>query len=111
LSSTARAVSERCGGLVRRRTRPCKYHPRESYEPREPNESCDPDRSCEPNKSFDLNESCDHNECHDYNESPEPSASRQCPVTTSGMRRSTSATHLALGMNAVVAEQWWCCED
>ena len=51
LSSTARAVPERCGGLVWRRPRPCESHARESYEPDESDKPCEPDESddsCEP---------------------------------------------------------------
>jgi hypothetical protein len=68
LSSTARAVPERCGGLVWRRPRPCESHARESYEPdrsyepREPNESCDPDDSYGPDESdesYNPDESCE----------------------------------------------------
>ena len=54
LSSTARAVPERCGGLVWRRPRPCESHARESYEPdksREPDDSCEPDDSYGPDES------------------------------------------------------------
>jgi hypothetical protein len=60
LSSTARAVPERCGGLVWRRPRPCESHARESYEPdksREPDDSCEPDDSYGPDESYEPDQS------------------------------------------------------
>lgn len=84
LSSTARAVPERCGGLVWRRPGPCESRARESraresyephksyepcaaYEPREPDEFCDPNQFCDPN---------------DLNESDEPAGSEERRLTT-----------------------------
>ena len=86
MSSTARAVPERYGGLVWRRPRPCESHASESYEP---------DRSYEPDKSYELDrsyESCaayeprEPNESCAADESHEPGGSGQCTVTTSCMR-------------------------
>jgi hypothetical protein len=48
LSSTARAVPERCGGLVWRRPRPCESHARK---PAEPDESYESDESYNPDES------------------------------------------------------------
>jgi hypothetical protein len=56
LSSTARAVPERCGGVVWRRPRPRESHAHESYQPYKPNkprdtnesdQPCDPTGACE----------------------------------------------------------------
>jgi hypothetical protein len=96
LSSTARAVPERCGGLVWRRPRPCESHAHESYEP---------DRSYEPYEPSESYEPCELSESYDPNESHEPGGSGQCTVTTSCMRCSTWATNLALGINVVVVER------
>jgi hypothetical protein len=96
---------------VWRRPRLGDYHARESYEPDRSYEPCaayeprEPNESCDPNESHDPNESCDPNESH------EPGGSGQCTVTTSCKRWSTWATHLALGINSVVTDRWWCCED
>ena len=51
MSRTARAVSERCAGLV--------WHsgPFASAEPGDPDRSSEPDKSCEPDESYQPDES------------------------------------------------------
>jgi hypothetical protein len=60
LSSTARAEPERCGGVVRRRPRPCESH---THEPYQPNKPCDTNESDEPR---DPNGAC---ESYDFGDS------------------------------------------
>jgi hypothetical protein len=65
LSSTARAVPERRGGLVRRRPRPRDYHARESYDPDKPSAPDQFDKPCATHEFCDTNEFCGANEfCH-----------------------------------------------
>jgi hypothetical protein len=51
LSSTARAVPERCGGVVWRRPRPCESHASEPYQPDKPNKPNKPNKPCDTNES------------------------------------------------------------
>ena len=55
LSPTARAVPERCAGLVRRRTRPCESHTHESAQSDESDQPNKPDESDESDEPRDLN--------------------------------------------------------
>jgi hypothetical protein len=79
LSPAARAVPERCGGLVWRRPGPCQSHARCSDEPDWSSGDYDePDESQEPRElsdSYDLNYSSDPNDHH------EPADSGQWAVT------------------------------
>jgi len=68
LSSTARAVPERCAGLVWRRPRPCESHARESYEP---DKSYEPDDSYEPDQSYESDESCEPDDSYEPDQSYE----------------------------------------
>ena len=66
MSSTARAVPERCGRLVWRRPGPCEYHARESYEP---------DRFCEPDESYESYQSDESDNSDEPDEAYQPNES------------------------------------
>jgi hypothetical protein len=63
LSAAARAVSERCGGLVWGRPWPCEYHAHYSHEP---------DGSSEPRESYELDKSYDSYELGGSDEDVRP---------------------------------------
>lgn len=72
MSSTARAVPERCAGVVWRRSRPCDSHTLESHKP---------DKSYKPCADYELGESnasCDPDDYYDLDDYYNPDDSYGC---------------------------------